>query len=75
MIVSHASFGIDEDGASFGARAVLTTDYALKAHYERFATRISGRFERMTRQLKPPYRSALLPIILAPEDVLELLSS
>jgi hypothetical protein len=71
VIVSHGSFGIDEEMETFGAEVVLTTDLALKTHYERSFARISQRFERMTGQLQIPYRNARLPSILTPEEVLE----
>jgi hypothetical protein len=70
VIVSHGSFGIDELAQTFGAEIILTTDYALKAHYEQRFPRISRRFEQMTRQFQGAYRSAALPRILRPEEVL-----
>lgn len=74
VIVSHASFGVDVDRTTFGARVVLTTDYALQSRCERSGTRIRERFTRMTGRLKPPYREASLPIILTPEEVIERLA-
>lgn len=73
VIVSYASFGIDEQRRELGVEAVLTTDYALKARYERSFPHLSQRFHRMTCQLKPPYRDATLPTVLTPEEILELL--
>jgi hypothetical protein len=70
VIVSHASFGIDETAQTFGLEVILTTDYALKTHYEQRFPRISRRFEQMTCQLKEPYAGASLPRILRPEEVL-----
>ena len=75
MIVSHASFGLDDETESLGAEVVITTDYALKARYEQQYPLLSRRFQRMARRLSEPYRSALLPAILTPEEVLELLLS
>jgi len=75
MIVSHASFGVDEEAESFGAQAILTTDYALKARYEQHFPMLSRRFQRMTSQLSEPYRNAALPAILTPEEMLALLLS
>jgi hypothetical protein len=74
VIVSYASFGVDEESETFGAEAVLTTDYALKAHYERAFPVLNQRFQRMTSQLLEPYRSATLPRILSPEELLEWVS-
>ena len=75
MIVSHASFGLDEEAELFGAEVVVTTDYALKARYEQQFPLLSRRFQRMTSQLVEPYQSATLPAILTPEEMLELLLS
>jgi hypothetical protein len=73
LMVSHASFGVDAASETFGAQAVLTTDYALKARFERQFPVLSARFERMTRQLEPPYSNATLPNVLRPDELLDLL--
>jgi hypothetical protein len=75
MIVSRTSFGVDEEAESFGVETILTTDYALKARYEQRFPLISRRFQRMTSHLLEPYRSAALPAILTPEEMLGMLSS
>jgi hypothetical protein len=72
-MVSHASFGVDAAGGTFGAEAILTTDYALKQRFEQQFSLLNGRFERMTCQLRLPYRDAALPAVLRPEELLEFL--
>jgi hypothetical protein len=73
LLLSYASFGVDEEREAFGVGTVLTTDYALKRRYEGHFTRLRLRFDRMTRQLKSPYRFAQLPSVLTPEEVLAIL--
>lgn len=73
LIVSYASFGVDEQTETFGVDAVLTTDAALKVHYETNLDRLTARFQRMTSQLKTPYRNAHLPTLLTPEEFIDLL--
>jgi len=72
LIVSYASFGIDEHTETFGTDVVLTTDVALKVHYETNFDRLTARFQRMTSQLKAPYRNARLPTLLTPEEFIDL---
>jgi hypothetical protein len=73
LIVSHASFGMDAALGTFGAEVVMTTDYALKARFERQFPQIRLRFERMVRQLGLPYRGARLPALLRPDELLDIL--
>ena len=73
LVLSYASFGIDEPSETFGAETILTTDAALKTHYETIFNPLTARFQRMTRQLSTPYRGARLPILLTPEGLLDLL--
>jgi hypothetical protein len=73
VIVSYASFGVDVAGERFGSEAVLTTDYALVSRYQDRHARIHRRFHQMTCQLAEPYRRAVLPTLLAPEDLFHLL--
>jgi hypothetical protein len=73
LIVSHASFGVDESADTFGTEAVLTTDYALKARYDSQYSLIDRRFKRMTSRLRAPYSDATLPAVLTPEEMLGLL--
>lgn len=73
LILSYASFGVDAPSETFGVEIVLTTDAALKAHYEHIGNSLTTRFRRMTRQLSTPYRDACLPTLLTPEGLLDLL--
>lgn len=73
VILSHASFGVNDTREVLGAAVVLTTDYALQARYDERWARIHDRFQRMTRQLQPPYREATLPRVYKPEELLETL--
>ena len=70
LIISYGSFGFDRDERTFGVEAVLTNDLNMKERYERGYPRIQERFERMTRQLKSPYRQTALPEIRGPEELL-----
>jgi hypothetical protein len=71
LIVSYASFGLDERTEAFGTDVVLTTDVALKVHYEAHFDRLMERFHRMTSQLKVPYQDAGLPTLITPEKLLD----
>ncbi len=71
FIVSYASFGLDERTESFGTDVVLTTDVALKVHYETRFDRLMERFHRMTSQLTAPYQNAGLPTLITPEELLD----
>ena len=73
LVVSYASFGVDEQMETFGVATVLTTDARLKAHYLSIFDQLMRRFRRMTRQLKAPYRDAHLPTLMAPEELAPLL--
>jgi hypothetical protein len=70
LILSNASFGMDEIHQTFGAEVVVTTDKAMKERYEAGFARIEQRFRRMTQRLKEPYCNALLPDVMTPEELL-----
>lgn len=61
---------VDQQTETFGTDAVLTTDVALKVHYETNLDQLTARFQRMTSQLKAPYRNACLPTLLSPRNSL-----
>jgi hypothetical protein len=71
VIVSYGSFGIDVTRETFGAEAILTTDYSLKTRFEQLRPHLTRRFERMTCQLAAPYAMSALPEIVSPEELLE----
>jgi hypothetical protein len=75
LVVSYASFGVDEQMEIFGVATVLTTDARLKAHYMSIFDQLTRRFRRMTSQLKAPYRDAHLPTLVTPEELVPLLST
>jgi hypothetical protein len=69
LILSYGSFGFDPIEKTFGVEVVLTNDLNMKTRYERGFGRIQERFQRMTRQLKSPYRLSALPEIGSPEEL------
>jgi len=73
LVVSYASFGVDEQMETFGIAMVLTTDAKLKTHYMSIFDQLTRRFRRMTSQLKAPYRDAHLPTLMTPEELIPLL--
>jgi hypothetical protein len=73
IVISCASFGVDDLSEKFGADVVLTTDYALKTRFEACRPRIRERFDRMTRRRVAPNGDATLPEVLAPEELLRVL--
>jgi len=70
LILSYASFGVDLLASRLGVDVVVTTDIVMKERWEIEFDQIKKRFNRMTCQLKTPYRSATLPPVLTPSEVL-----
>ena len=73
-IVALATFGMDEQNTIFGVDALVTYDLRLIKRYDEHLSEIQDKLQRMTCQLKRPYKNALLPELSTPRDVLSLFS-
>jgi len=65
-----ATFGSDIPPTLLGVTVLVTFDLRLIARFRANQPDLEVRFHRMVSQLQPPYRDALLPDVLSPDQLL-----
>jgi hypothetical protein len=69
-VLALATFGTDEAGDVLGVDGLITLDQSFVNNFRNHERVLRTRLSAMTRQLPAPYRSAALPAVLRPEDLL-----
>ena len=73
VILAYGSFGVDARQQTFGAEVIVSTDQPLMRRFHEQHDSIARRFQRMICQLTLPYRLALLPSLMSPDEMLTML--
>lgn len=74
VILAYGSFGVDLGRRRFGSEAIVSADQPLVRRFHEQQEAIAQRFQRMTRQLGPPYSLAQLPTLMSTDDMLRRLA-
>ena len=67
------SFGGTQQPTVLGVDIFVTFDLRLIGRFEVNLPAIQQRFRRMTSHLQPPYRDAMLPILVTPQEILSVI--
>jgi len=73
VILAYGSFGVDTRHQTFGSEVIVSTDQPLMRRFHEQHDSIARRFQRMICQLTLPYRLALLPTLMSPDEMLTML--
>ncbi len=68
-VLALATFGTDPTVTHLGVDQVATFDRAFINHFEALEDRLLRRLKAMTAQLPPPYKSAGLPDVCSPHEM------